>query len=72
VRGASNEADKSGKVEKTDRLGRDLAKTQPDVRIILMPVKVPGTSPKATAALRAAVESGALGGGVLDRGTFSR
>ena len=41
-------------------------KTQPDVRIILMPVKGPTTSAEAAAALRVAVESGALGGGVLE------
>jgi len=41
-------------------------KTQPDVRIILMPVKGPSTSPEAASSLRAAVESGALGGGVLE------
>jgi predicted enzyme related to lactoylglutathione lyase len=41
-------------------------KTQPDVRIVLMPVKGPATSPEAAAALRAAVESGAMGGGVFE------
>jgi predicted enzyme related to lactoylglutathione lyase len=41
-------------------------RTQPDVRIILMPVKGPRTTAEQAAALRAAVETGALGGGVLE------
>ena len=45
-------------------------KTQPDIRIILMPVKGPKASPEATAALRTAVESGALGGGGIGHGAF--